>query len=147
MKGVAVGVQTRCMSQIRAFNTREAKLAHRYNAAWVVCVFSSMTASGLRLGGSLAAVAAPRSISRPHASAYLFEFHTGNMVDSPLPIRFPPKPPEPRTKIVVVFSKMTLPVALSLVSVAVVTAAALSLSSTSMMLQHVTHKVNMCSVV
>ena len=49
----------------------------------------------------------------------------------PLPARLPPNPPDPRMNSVDWFSKMTLPVCLSLVSTMAVTAAALPLSKTS----------------
>lgn len=49
----------------------------------------------------------------------------------PLPVRLPPKPPAPRMKTVIWFSKMILPVAMSFVYTMVVTEAALPLSKTS----------------
>lgn len=53
---------------------------------------------------------------------------------SPLPERLPPNPPAPRMKTVCWFSKIILPLALSLVSAIRVTAAALPLSNTSRIL-------------
>ena len=53
----------------------------------------------------------------------------------PLPVRLPPKPPEPRMKSVDWFSNISWPVDLSFVSTMTVTAAAFPLSSTSRMLR------------
>jgi hypothetical protein len=52
-------------------------------------------------------------------------------VDSPLPVFLPPKPPEPRMKAVIMFSKITFPLSFSLVSVSRLTDAALPLSNAS----------------
>ena len=57
---------------------------------------------------------------------------------SPFPARLPPNPPAPRMKTVIWFSNITLPLCLSLVSMMVVTAAALPLSSTSISLNEIT---------
>ena len=60
--------------------------------------------------------------------------HFRIIVYVPLPARRPPNPPDPRVKTVDWFSKITVPVFLSLVVTWIVTAAALPLSRTSIIL-------------